>query len=390
MQNDSLQHQLRRWLWPETGWPPLLLPLVVAVIQVVGTSFAQENQPDRASLDPAAYGLLVGGPVALIWRDRYPAAVVAAVVGVTLLYLLLEYPYGPVFLSVVIALFTAIMAGRRVAAWAGAAGLYFGHFGAIYGLDQHVEPLGQYLAVAAWLLLVLVGSEVVRTRRDRSLATQRTREEEARSRASEERLRIARELHDVLAHHISLINVQAGVALHVMDRQPEQARTALTAIEAASREVLTEMRSVLSLLRRPEEAAPLSPASGLARLDGVVAQARAAGIEVNTNVQGAPRTLPGPIDAAAFRIVQEALTNVVRHAGARAANLGFEYGDDYLTIEVEDDGAGNPAGPFTNGGGSGIAGMRERVSALGGEFEAGPLPGRGFRVRARLPVGGAG
>jgi signal transduction histidine kinase len=173
-----------------------------------------------------------------------------------------------------------------------------------------------------------------------------------------------------------------------MDRRPEQAHTALAAIEQASREAMGELRSVLSILGHPAEPAPRAPAPSLQRLDGLTAQAAAAGLDVRTEVDGVARPLPAPVEAAAFRIVQEALTNVVRHARARHATVRVRYGEREITVQVDDDGAG-AAQTSTPAGGNGIPGMRERVRALGGELEARPLPGGGFRVRARLPEGGA-
>jgi signal transduction histidine kinase len=231
-----------------------------------------------------------------------------------------------------------------------------------------------------------------------------TRAEEARRRAGEERMRIARELHDVLAHNISLINVQAGVALHLMDEQPGQSRTALQAIKQASNDALGELRSVLDVLRQGDEQPPRAPASGLAQLDSLVAGAAATGLEVRTRVEGAPRPLPAGTDLAAFRIVQESLTNVTRHAGpAASATVLVRYGPDDLTVQVDDDGRGAAAGKGSEAApgrrstdsdrqvrrsgrpGRGLLGMRERVAALGGELAAGPRPGGGFRMQARFP-----
>jgi signal transduction histidine kinase len=210
-------------------------------------------------------------------------------------------------------------------------------------------------------------------------------EESARLR---ERLRIARELHDALGHHLSLINVQSGVALHLNEDLPDQARSSLSAIKEASKEALVELRSVLDILREEGEHAPRSPTSTLARLEDLVSQAAAAGLEVRTHTEGTVRPLPFGVDVAAFRIVQEALTNVTRHAGEATATIRLSYGERDITVEVDDDGGG-PASRATVGTGRGIVGMRERVSALGGELETGPRPEGGFRVRARLPLDGA-
>jgi signal transduction histidine kinase len=228
---------------------------------------------------------------------------------------------------------------------------------------------------------------MLRFRRERATARARTLEEEARRRTSEERLRIARELHDVVAHNISLINVQAGSALHLIDQQPERARTALSAIKVASKETLVELRSVLGVLRQVDEAAPRSPAPGLGRLDEIVSRASSAGLPVAVEVEGASNGLPPGVDRAAYRIVQEALTNVTRHAGPARATVRISYGERDVVLQIDDDGLGGT----TNGSpstGNGILGMRERAAALGGTVQTGPRPGGGFRVRAWLPVDG--
>lgn len=396
MANASLSGRLRNWqrpgalppgrLWRFTSPPVLLSVVAILGIQLIGTHFAAENQSERRDLDALAYGLLGAGPLALALRHRFPVPVLWFVMGISLAYLLREYPYGPFILSVVVALFTAVLENHRRAAWAAAAALYGGHFGSMYALDLHSPSWGQYVGVGAWLLVVLAVSEVVRARRDWAMGAAQTRQEESQRRRSDERLRIARELHDVLAHNISLINVQSGVALHLMDREPQQARTALTAIEAASREALTELRSVLDILRRPEEDLPRSPAPGLDRLESLLDSARAAGLEVEALVSGEIPSLPAPVDAAAFRVIQEALTNVIRHAHARRVTVRVGCSVRALELEVLDDGTGPGRPQRLPMGGSGIAGMRERVIALGGEFAAAAAPSGGFRVWARLPL----
>jgi signal transduction histidine kinase len=254
--------------------------------------------------------------------------------------------------------------------------------------DGAAPTLAGLAGLAAWLLVLLGGAEFVRIRRERVVEAARIREEEALRRASEERLRIARELHDALGHHLSLINVQSGVALHLNADLPEQVRTSLAAIREASKEGLTELRSVLDILRQEGERAPRSPTSTLARLDDLVSQAAAAGLEVRAETEGDVRPLPFGVDVAAFRVVQEALTNVTRHARGASATVRVSYEDRELTVQVDDDGRGSRA-DGTAGAGTGIVGMRERVGALGGELQAGPRPDGGFRVRARLPLDGA-
>jgi signal transduction histidine kinase len=359
---------------------------LVLVVQVGLTIAASRRQPDRQPLDLLAFLLLAAGPVALLWRWRSPALVLAAVMASSVLYFALGYPYGPAWLALIVAFWTAVTGGARRAAWATAFLGLATYFALAALLDRVPPPTAATIAAhLGWLLLVLAIAEVALAARQRRQAAEWTRAEEARRRAGEERMRIARELHDVLAHNISLINVQAGVALHLMDEQPGQSRSALAAIKQASNDALGELRSVLDVLRQGDEAPPRAPASGLAQLDSLAAGAGATGLEVRTRVEGAPRPLPAGTDLAAFRIVQEALTNVTRHAGPASATVVVRYGTDDLTVLVDDDGRG-PAAAAGPGTGNGIRGMRERVAALGGELTAGPRPGGGFRVKARLPV----
>jgi signal transduction histidine kinase len=364
--------------------------VLVGVIQLGLTTLAGRGQPEREPLDLLAYLLLAVGPVALLWRRRSPALVLGVVMAACVVYFALGYPYGPAWLSLIVAIWTAVTAGARRAAWATAL-LGLAAYFALAVLLGRVDPatVPEIAAHLGWLLLVLVVAEVAMAGRQRRLAAERTRAEEARRRAGEERMRIARELHDVLAHNISLINVQAGVALHLMDEQPGQSRSALAAIKQASNDALGELRSVLDVLRQGDEAPPRAPASGLAQLDSLVAGAEATGLNVRARVEGTPRPLPAGTDLAAFRIVQESLTNVTRHAGPATTTVLLAYGEKDLTIQVDDDGrgveppsvAGIPLRP-----GRGLAGMRERVAALGGELTTGPRPGGGFRVQARLPL----
>jgi signal transduction histidine kinase len=359
--------------------------VLVGVVQLGLTTLAARHRTDRLSLDLLSYLLLAVGPVALLWRRRSPVGVLAVVMGACVLYFALGYPYGPAWLALIVALWTAVTGGARRAAWVttflGLA-VYF-TLAAVVGRVEPINP-ATVAAHTSSLLLVLAVAELAMAGRQRRLVADRTRAEEDRRRAGEERMRIARELHDVLAHNISLINVQAGVALHLMDEQPGQSRSALVAIKQASNDALGELRSVLDVLRQGDEAPPRSPASGLAHLDSLVSGAGATGLEVRTRVEGTPRPLSAGTDLAAYRIIQEALTNVTRHAGPATASVLVRYTKDGLTVQVDDDGRG-PSSP--NGtGGNGILGMRERVAALGGDLDAGPRPGGGFRVLAHLPL----
>jgi signal transduction histidine kinase len=205
---------------------------------------------------------------------------------------------------------------------------------------------------------------------------------------AEERLRIARELHDVVAHSISVIAVQSGVGVHVADGQPAEARKALAAIQATSRTALDELRRLLGVLRQDDEPrGGLAPTPGLADLDALLGQVVGAGLAVRLRVEGTRPAVPGGVDLCAYRIIQEALTNVVKHAGPAQAQVRVCYGDREVSVEVTDDGRGvaAPAGTGRAGAGHGLVGMRERVALFGGDLKVGPRPGGGFRVAARLP-----
>jgi signal transduction histidine kinase len=230
--------------------------------------------------------------------------------------------------------------------------------------------------------------EAIVTAQQRAAELELAREELARRAVTEERLRIARELHDVVAHSMSIIAVQSGVGAHVLDSQPEEARKALVAVEATSRQALAEMRRLLGVLR--QEAEPrgsLAPAPGLAEVEALAAEVARAGVRVEVRIEGSPAALPAGLDLSAYRIVQEALTNVVRHAGPATARVAVRYAPDRVAVEVVDDGRGGD--PGRDHGGHGIAGMRERAALYGGTLEAGPGPGGGFRVAASLPLEGA-
>jgi signal transduction histidine kinase len=374
---------------PRTLIGDALLAGGLAVLLTVATYFASQRQPEGRAFDVGGAALVIFAAGVLAARRRHPVAILALVFGTTLLYLLLEYDPGPIWIALIVAYYTAVVQGHRVAAWiTAAAGFLIFPWLDYLVRDGPAPSLLSLVALAAWLLVLLGIGEAVRIRRERAAEAVRIREEEARRRASEERLRIARELHDALGHHLSLINVQSGVALHLDEELPEQTRSSLSAIKQSSKEALTELRSVLNILRQEDERAPRSPAATVARMHDLVAQAAAGGLDVRTETGGDVRPLPFGVDIAAFRIVQEALTNVARHAGPATASVRLTYGDRDLTVQVDDDGQ-RPLGQTMPGSGKGIVGMRERVAALGGELEVGPRPGGGFRVRARLPLDGA-
>jgi signal transduction histidine kinase len=362
-----------------------VLATVVGVIQLCGAFMAAHEQPDRVSLDALAIALVLAGPFALVWIRRAPVAVLAFTTVTALAYWALDYPRTFVMLAPTVAFVSAVLTGHRAVAWA-SLGVAWGGFAWLPSIVGHADAptLGKAIGLAAWLFLLAAGAEILRAKIERHEERECARRQQEEARAGQERLRIARELHDVLAHNVSLINVQAGVALHLLDQHPERARPALEAIKEASSETLGEMRSVLSIMRRPGEEPPRSPTAGIDGLGDLVARTTAAGIPVETTISGEPRAVPASVDLAVYRIVQEALTNVARHARPAEAAVRLAYGQDDLTVEIDDAGAHRADG--NGAGGNGIAGMRERVAALGGEFSAGPRPDSGFRVKARLPL----
>ena len=381
---------MRELRWSESRMLDAAIAAGAGAIALFGTMMAAQNQPDARDLDVLGVALLAAGAAALLARRRHPVAVLLATLAATFTYEALDYPGGPIWGALIVAFFTAHTTGHRtvgfVVALFGLSSVWW--MPAIQG--RETPSVGEALAFTAWMLTLVAVAEVVRVRRayleqarERAQELERTREEEERRRRSDERLRIARELHDVLAHDISLINVQSSTALHLLDDDPEHARPALTAIKEASADALRELRSVLDALRADEGAPARRPAPTLAQLDDLVAQARGAGLEIDATVEGRARTLPSAVELAAYRICQEAVTNVLRHAGPARAHMRLAYGADALVVEVDDDGRG---GSGRNGGGTGLSGMRERAAALGGTFEAGPRPGGGFRVRASLPA----
>jgi signal transduction histidine kinase len=236
---------------------------------------------------------------------------------------------------------------------------------------------------------VVVAGIAMANRRAYMASIQDRAEQDARRRVDEERLRIARELHDVVAHTMATINVQAGVAVHVLSSRPEAAAESLQAIKAASKEGLKELRAILNVLRQADDADPTQPTPGTAQLETLIAGARQAGLETTFTVTGDQVPLPAAVDLAAYRIVQESLTNAIRHAGPATAAVSLGYHHDELRIDVTDTGRGQSVSAATGqSGGHGLAGMRERAAAVGGTVETGPGPGGGFRVAARLPFGG--
>ncbi|MEU7356626.1 MULTISPECIES: sensor histidine kinase [Streptomyces] len=344
--------------------------------------------------------LMLAGAAALVFRRRAPRTVLAVTGTVSLVECVTGDPRAPVAMSAVIALFTVAATTDRSTTWR----LGLLTMTVLTAAAMLAGPLPWYaqenLGVLAWTGIGATAGDAVRSRRavvqairDRAERAERTREEEARRRVAEERLRIARDLHDVVAHHIALVNVQAGVAAHVMDKRPDQAKEALAHVREASRSALGELRATVGLLRQSgDPEAPTEPAPGLSRLEELADTFRSAGLPVSVARADQGTELPAAVDLAAYRIVQEALTNVRKHAGPEAgAEVSVVRVGPNVEVTVLDDGPGEPGGPEAgraseDGGGHGLLGMRERVTALGGTLTTGPRYGGGFRVHAILPV----
>jgi signal transduction histidine kinase len=354
---------------------PLTLTWPLALFLIVMTVVATGMRRRRPAF---MLGVLLAGSVVVTSLTGPEVGILAYFLPVAyVLYLVAAtYEHRQVAVRVLIAVFSALLAD----------GVLIHLTGGGFFLSNEILPAA-LCVIIAWFT-----GYIVRQRRRYAIGLQ----DEAASKAvAEERLRIARELHDVVAHSMSVIAVQAGYGQYVIDTQPADARTALGAIQATSREALDEMRRMLGALRQADE----SDVTGLADLDRLVARTASAGVQVDVTRCGTARELPASIDLSAYRIVQEALTNVVKHARTSACQVLIGYGRDELVLEVTDNGAGLPAMALAGdaaphhglqdaigGSGHGIIGMRERVSLLGGEFSAGPLPGYGFQVSAHLPL----
>jgi signal transduction histidine kinase len=352
---------------------------------------AAQPTPPRGML-ALGYALALLHTLPLATRRRFPGAVLGLSVGSGLAVAALGAPeiLGP---AILVAIYSVAAYGDR---WVSLAGLAVAEVGSAAvqltpGRFQTPTVVSNALIfAAAWLLGHFVGVRRDHIARlERTAELERARAEQARRAVAEERLRLARELHDVVAHSISVIAVQSGVGAHVASTQPEEAAKALAAIEATSRAALNELRRLLGVLRQEGESqGDLAPVPGLDDLDGLLAEVSKAGLAVRLQVEGRPAPLPAGVDLSAYRIVQEALTNVVKHAGPARAQVTIGYRDHDVMVEVIDDGRGvtAPTGDGRARVGHGLIGMRERVQVFGGDLEVGPRPGGGFRVAARLPL----
>ncbi|MET9750681.1 sensor histidine kinase [Streptomyces ardesiacus] len=329
--------------------------------------------------------LLAAGGLALAARRRAPLAVLAVTGLCAVGYLgagfeALSVPY-------LIAVYGAVRAGRRTAALAASAGLLAVlHLTALLlreGSAREVVAQARSTLELAWLIAAFAAGEAVRQAERRADEAERTREETARRRADEERLRIARELHDSLTHQISVIKVQSEVAVHVARRRGEQVPEALLAIQEAGREASRELRATLEALRDDGT----TPPHGLEHIPDLMQRFQGLGLAATLTVEGRPHAVPAAVGRTAYRIVQESLTNVARHAAATTASVRIDYRPDALAIRVDDDGKATLHPVPTSG--LGLLGMRERVTALGGRLHTEPRSTGGFTVQAELPTTGA-
>jgi signal transduction histidine kinase len=382
-----------RWR-PEVAEHPKLVDVVLAVAVLLASLIAPGEENNRQlHLTPGAVALVVLACSALVVRRRWPVPVFVVTLVAALSYIFLVGVKSPVGLAVAIAGFTVAMStGRRTVLWGCALTVVVGAGTAtVLTGDGVLASLGLTVVV----LLGFAIGEAVRNRlayiaaiEERTIRAEQSREEEARRRVIEERLRIAHELHDVIAHHMALMNVQAGVAAHTLRDDPDEAEQALGHVRDGGRTVLRELTMLLDVLRDSEDGTlPTEPLPSIARLKGLVGSFTAAGLEVEWEPYDEP--LPDAVDLVAYRVVQESLTNVFKHAPGARVRVALGRDGDRLAVDVTDDGGRLPAANHGGGMGSGhgLLGMRERVKAVGGTFRAGPRAEGGFAVHAVLPLG---
>jgi len=351
------------------------------------------QQPDLSGqpLLPMVVAALAFVPLA--FRRRYPAIVLFVVSVPTVVYLAQHWPPAMVTLAPMLALYTlATLSERRGTALVGllVAGMIVGVSALVMSSSRAVAEIVSLFALLAASAFL---GDTTRNRRrymremeNRALEAERTREEEALRRAAAERVRIARDVHDLIAHNLTIVTVQADAGLRVFGDHPEQAREALRHISTTGRSALRELRGMLDVMRTGNDsAAPLVPTADLSRLDNLAASIREAGVDVEVQRIGDLENLPMIVGVSAFAIIQEALTNVVRHANAQHACVIVRALSDRLEVTVTDDGTASSSTSASASRGHGIMGMRERVNALGGTFEAAPLPAGGFAVNATFP-----
>src|SRR6266498_4174544 len=381
----------------------VLLAVFITVMQVQGTitRVANDGVASRPLADVGGLGyvLLVVSGVAVAVRRKWPVPVFVTTALVSLVYYGLDFPDGPGWLGLFVALYTlaAYGDGRRslITEGVGIAVLTVSWLVAAADIEPRAAIGWVFFRIGASVMSAALG-ESVRSRRviaadalERAELAERTREEEARARVDEERLRIAREVHATVAHAIAIINVQSGVTAHLLEKRPERIRETLEAIQQTSSQALREMRSILGVLRDADDGRVPHP--GLGQIDELIAKARHAGLDIM--IESAPPTaaLPSAVDSAAYRILQESITNVIRHVGPTRVTVGLDYRVDSLELSVTNERGQTPRnGARSVVPGRGIIGMRERCQLLGGDLDAGPIAHGGFAVTARLPFAPAG
>ncbi|WP_093422812.1 sensor histidine kinase [Saccharopolyspora flava] len=352
------------------------LAVLVTAVGVIGTVAANRwsghGMRGMHGVDGLAVAFVLVAGVALAWRRRVPLVVLGVVAAAVTGYLVSGFRYGPILFALLVAVYTA--ARHRPPRTAGIAA---GAVVVLVWAQTLITGPGWpgLLPAAAWVVVPFAAGLVVRTQTE---AVARHRAEALRQRVDDERLRIAQEVHDVVGHGLAAIKMQADVALHVLPKKPEQAEIALDAISRTSSDALDELRSTLAMVRT---GTGRGPEPGLERVHDLVHRTREAGVDVALRVRGERPELPRAVDLTGYRVLQESLTNVLRHGPEQRAEVTVDYAPEEVRIEVTNP---SPAGP--GGDGLGIPGMRRRVEALGGEFDAGASGGR-FRVRARLPIG---
>jgi signal transduction histidine kinase len=372
------------------------LAALVAFTAVLSLVEEDAVQPGTRGYDVLAAVLLAIDLCAIAVRKRWPVAATVVAMAALLVWYGRDYGGGLVNLPLLVVLYNVAVTGTRRRTLV--IGLLLGTVATVSILVQLEHPEGTLVQALGWMAAALLLGEAVRASRallaearQRAARAEAEREAEAERRVAEDRLRIARELHDVMAHTISAMTVQAGVAADALDDRPEAAREALRAMRATAREAMEEVRATVALLRDEHARANTAPAPALEQLDELVETSAAAGVEVFVTRTGQPRRLPALIELTAYRIVQEALTNVVRHAPRSRVDVRLDFGPEAVVVEVADDGGGAtataPRLEGSNGQGFGLRGMDERVAAVGGTVEHGPQPEGGFRVRAELPLG---
>ncbi|MER5990280.1 sensor histidine kinase [Streptomyces viridosporus] len=385
--------------WRREGGAPVgtldvLGPVVLFVLSVAAASVIPQEH--RISVRPPAVVLAAVCCFALLWRHRHPFGVLATALACGVVFQVLGVRESPLVTSpVIVSVYTVAVRTDRRTTWmvASASAALLVGAALVFGSGSGAWFVRDHVAMVAWTALPAAVGDGVRSRRayvaaveERAEYAERTREQEARQRVAAERIRIARELHDVVAHHIALINAQAGVAVHLVERRPEQLVTALEGIRDTSRSALEELRVTVGLLRQSgDQEAPRDPMPGLAQVPELLASFERVGLSVKHVRHGMAVPLAPAVDLAAYRIVQEALTNVHKHAGVDHARLHLHYRPRWLTITVEDDGRARPHRSHP-GTGHGLIGMRERAASVGGKLEAAARSDGGFTVTAELPL----